>query len=450
MTMAGSDATDFYAVRLARVDAGCPVISIDDIQNERGTLIVRKGSRIDRQAAERILRHRLVRPLEEQVALGCMLDVPDLEACYQALFAAYPDLDALRRHVEPDGVYSELAHAARFHPVFWQKLTVLRRQLPREFEKALFCAWLATWIARLHGLPRSDVEAVFIAAIGHDFGMLHLSPALLAKGDALTPAEWHGIQRHVDIGRDLLRRLPGVPPLAVRAVAEHHERCDGTGYPRGLEEKDLCLAGQILAMADSIQAIRVNQFGGSGRTLANVMPFLQLNTYTHFESVYRAAMALLKRAKDHESRKFDAGQIGHLLKRLPVRCRWLRGTERILERLLEMLEGVPDPRDYRRLLRVAQRVRKMITQAGLAQADVAAWVEGLSLETVDQETARDLDDLKLMAIELHWQIRNLVRVGESCLAKAESGGMDHLKGTVGFVLGELRGELARWDEETGG
>jgi HD-GYP domain-containing protein (c-di-GMP phosphodiesterase class II) len=113
-------------------------------------------------------------------------------------------------------------------------------------------AALVVAAARQLGEPASrDVER---AALLHDIGKLSLSSRLLDKPGRLTPPEWAAVRAHPLHTERLLSRVAPLRPVAPIAAA-HHERLDGSGYPRGLTGDDLGLPARLLAVADVYEAI---------------------------------------------------------------------------------------------------------------------------------------------------------------------------------------------------
>jgi hypothetical protein len=112
--------------------------------------------------------------------------------------------------------------------------------------------------------------------------MLHLDMFVLDKKGQLSPEDWRHIQEHVFIGACLLRQMPNMPVAVVEAVYEHHERCDGTGYPTECVESELSYAGKIVGLADSIIAIYHNRFKHQHRTWRDVIPIIQMNAQAYF------------------------------------------------------------------------------------------------------------------------------------------------------------------------
>jgi hypothetical protein len=406
---AATDNADHYATRLAGVNENHAVVTTDDIVNANGVVLVRKGARIDASVAERILRHKLIKPLDQQVAVADGLDGGRLAQRFITLNEKYPDLGHLHSQLGSAQLCQILAKDGHYHALLWQKLTVLEHEMPAEFEKGLFCAGIAAVLARELKLNRQDIEAAFLAGLMHDVGLLHVSPDILNKTSALTSAEWRAIQSHVVTGRLLLDNLPGVPAAASRAVLEHHERCDGTGYPVGNGEDRLCLLGQVVAIADSVQAIRVRQFEKLGRNLYDMLPYLNLNAYTYFYAVFQAMVSILKRSGLAATIADPYGGVAAMAQRLHKRGQLLQEAVGHLQAMVEKLEAVPNRGGRgQHLLRSARHVQTMMVSSGLVRDELLGWLRALEAMP-DSAALAELNEIDLMQNELRWQVRNLLR-----------------------------------------
>jgi HD-GYP domain-containing protein (c-di-GMP phosphodiesterase class II) len=105
------------------------------------------------------------------------------------------------------------------------------------------------------GLPAQRLRSLALGGLLHDIGKLGVPDAILGKPGALTEAEFDVIREHPEHGGRLLRELGGFRGLVVRLVEGHHERLDGTGYPRGLEASELELEVRIMAVCDVYDAL---------------------------------------------------------------------------------------------------------------------------------------------------------------------------------------------------
>jgi HD-GYP domain-containing protein (c-di-GMP phosphodiesterase class II) len=103
-----------------------------------------------------------------------------------------------------------------------------------------------------------QLRNVAMGALLHDVGKLAIPDAILLKPAALTREERMIMQRHAQIGYDLVKRIPFLAEAA-EIVLTHHERCDGSGYPQGLRAAQIPLGAKIFAVADTIDAMTSNR-----------------------------------------------------------------------------------------------------------------------------------------------------------------------------------------------
>lgn len=116
---------------------------------------------------------------------------------------------------------------------------------------------VAQWgrkVAERLGLPPERCELVYEAALLHDLGKTVLDERILNKTGKLTPREWAQIQRHPQLGAEILSNVPFLNEI-VPWIAYHHERLDGKGYPYGLEGDQIPLEARIIAVVDAFDAM---------------------------------------------------------------------------------------------------------------------------------------------------------------------------------------------------
>jgi len=115
-------------------------------------------------------------------------------------------------------------------------------------------AALTDMVTRRLGLPDSDRHAVHFAALLHDVGKLRLPPGILTAERALTAEETKLVREHPSLGVALLRPISKWNALSP-IIHTHHERWDGSGYPRGLRGDEIPLGGRIVAVAEAFDAM---------------------------------------------------------------------------------------------------------------------------------------------------------------------------------------------------
>jgi HD-GYP domain-containing protein (c-di-GMP phosphodiesterase class II) len=103
-------------------------------------------------------------------------------------------------------------------------------------------------------LPREKIEAIRMAGSIHDIGKLSIPAEILSKPTKLTNLEFSLIKEHSRQGYEMLKDVESPWPLA-EIVYQHHERMDGTGYPRNLKGEDILLEARIMAVADVVESM---------------------------------------------------------------------------------------------------------------------------------------------------------------------------------------------------
>jgi HD-GYP domain-containing protein (c-di-GMP phosphodiesterase class II) len=115
-------------------------------------------------------------------------------------------------------------------------------------------AVLSAAVAAELGYEADRVEGLRAAARIHDLGKIAVPAELLTKPTRLTPTEFALIQAHVEAGFDIVKDIEFAWPVALMIV-QHHERMDGSGYPRGTRGDDILPESRILAVADVVEAM---------------------------------------------------------------------------------------------------------------------------------------------------------------------------------------------------
>ncbi|GEM_PF-2756559 len=115
-------------------------------------------------------------------------------------------------------------------------------------------AKLSIAISELMKLDKTRIDAIELAAFFLDVGKIGIPAEILNKSSLLSEAEMSIIQTHPSIGASILRKIPRFEHIA-NFVEEHHERIDGSGYPKHLKGEEICLESRILAVADTVDAM---------------------------------------------------------------------------------------------------------------------------------------------------------------------------------------------------
>lgn len=110
-------------------------------------------------------------------------------------------------------------------------------------------------IAKHLKYSEKDLKTIGMGALLHDVGKISIPQEILQKPGRLTDQEYAQMKEHTKYGFELLRNLYTMPLLVAHCAFQHHERLDGSGYPRGLTEKDIHPFAKIIAVADVFDAL---------------------------------------------------------------------------------------------------------------------------------------------------------------------------------------------------
>jgi len=113
---------------------------------------------------------------------------------------------------------------------------------------------LAETIAQEMKLPKDKIEGIRVSSLVHDVGKISVPAEILNKPIKLTEIEFNLIKDHSQVGYDILKSIEFPWPIE-KIVLQHHERLDGSGYPRGLKGEDIIIEARIIGVADVVEAM---------------------------------------------------------------------------------------------------------------------------------------------------------------------------------------------------
>lgn len=132
----------------------------------------------------------------------------------------------------------------------------------------------------------------------HDVGKVGLPDRILKKRGRLTPSERKEMERHTILGAELLTAAK-VDPVAVNIALTHHERYDGTGYPRGLRAEQIPIEGRILALADVFDALTTRRCYKEAMPIEEARQLITRDSGKHFDpGIVQAFEAQLRGFRD--------------------------------------------------------------------------------------------------------------------------------------------------------
>jgi HD-GYP domain-containing protein (c-di-GMP phosphodiesterase class II) len=140
------------------------------------------------------------------------------------------------------------------------------------------------------------MRVIRIGGLLHDVGKIGVPDEILRKPGRLTPEEYEVMKRHARTGALMVSAVPGMEAI-LDAVAYHHERWDGKGYPDALAGEQIPLLGRILAVGDAFSAMTTDRPYRKGMDWAMALQEIKVNAGTQFDPAI--AQAFLKAANKY-------------------------------------------------------------------------------------------------------------------------------------------------------
>lgn len=156
-------------------------------------------------------------------------------------------------------------------------------------EHCLSVAILAIAFGRHLQLAESELSTLGLAGLLHDVGKMRVPANILNKPGRLTDKEFRAISAHAIHGRNLLQQTPEIPKAVIDAAHGHHERIDGTGYPRRLSSENISDYAKIISLVDCYDAITSNRCYSDARPVTEAMKILYENRGKQFDEALTLA-----------------------------------------------------------------------------------------------------------------------------------------------------------------
>ena len=153
---------------------------------------------------------------------------------------------------------------------------------------------LACAVAQEMGLSSDTVDTIRMAGTIHDIGKISVPAEILSKPGILTNKEMSLIKVHSQTGYDILKDV-GLPYPMVEIILQHHERLDGSGYPKGLKDGQIFLESQIISVADVVEAIASHRPYRPARGIDAALEEIEKNAgVLYYREVVEACLKLFR------------------------------------------------------------------------------------------------------------------------------------------------------------
>jgi len=222
--------------------------SVDLVDADSGALLLAAGQSVSPELRERLLRRKLRKPLEACLVAKNGVTIADVVATAQARLDAEAAIRCLTApHLR---TVLEALQSLTLEGPIQLLLTSAKATNSAHFEHSVKVALVTAGLVAQ--AQAGSVAEAALAGLVHDVGELYVNPEYLYTTRPLSLTEYRHVIAHPCIGALALAQTTSYPSTVVRAVEEHHERMDGTGYPRQLAGESLSRLSRYLAVAELV------------------------------------------------------------------------------------------------------------------------------------------------------------------------------------------------------
>ncbi len=401
---------EHYLGHVVELSEESDIEASEDIMAVNGMKLLAKGAKIDGRCRDRLLQHKLTKPLESMMRVVDGVGSRRIDRVAEVMLERHPLLSRVCGEASGRLLATALRNLV-LTPQVDSLLSVYASHAPGKLEHAvgisLLCAAMAQDLGNSGGC---DPQVMLMAGLLHDVGELYIDPAYLKPGVRLDPQQWKHIATHPIVGSRVLIEMPGAGQQVAKAVLHHHERLDGFGYPQGSRGEQLPLPGQVLAVAELLMGLL--ESGGNHAERADVAMKLVPGEFNRalLDRVVTAARRVDAMPEPGDGEATPADQLVQRVMRLADSMRRYRDVKTTID-----AESPKYGAALRTLLGEAmlrcERIRVAFASTGL---------EGLNdqqlrdhVAAVDERMRREIE---IVSRELQWRLGELERL---CTMRAE-------------------------------
>ena len=257
---------------VARMELKPGMVVAEDVLNYQNEIIVTKNTKINDTIIEKLARQSiLVVPIKEEADFATTHfekvrlteGFKAFESTYRIYFPVFKNLvvSAVTNRTPINmnqlmEVYRNIIVCAKSGELL---LDYLYNMLPGEddmthehcLNSALIAGVFGTWL----GLSNEDINLLIQCGFVYDIGKLSIPYQILWKPERLTSEEYRLVMRHTTIGYDFLKSYGSFDEHILNATLQHHERCDGSGYPKSLQSNEIDQFAKYIAIIDTYEAM---------------------------------------------------------------------------------------------------------------------------------------------------------------------------------------------------
>nr|WP_315233385.1 HD domain-containing phosphohydrolase [uncultured Albidiferax sp.] len=388
----------YFAQAVSRLGNQRAMRTTQPVYGAQGIKVLDKGAKLNARLYERLVQHHPSTALEDAIEIESAVSGKNLRALAEALLDGSPVFMRMAEKPADRRLLLDCLEAVPLPPAVVFQLTVVHDVQPELFRYLVASALTAVWLGNGPLAVRHDLVMLAAAGLLHNLGMMHIDPVLLQPGAQISREQRRQLYSHPLVSVLLLERHHEYTADMLRAIREHHEVLDGSGYPGGLSSSAISPWGRILSLAQVVAALVKP---GRSHALLRVSVLLRTNRHRFDPAlVDRLLPLLLQPAGDSAQQNGIDNPVSDPVGQLN------RIHQALLAWPASLAKDAQWPAARRSgMLSIGERCARVLRTL------VESGVSSEQLHSLDQDaiTGALADELSLVTHELAWQLRALER-----------------------------------------
>lgn len=358
----------------------------EDVYDQAGNKLLAKGYKITSDIKDKLISRVLKKPLETSITTDTSLTATDIASDANEIIKKTHFLNSFEVELKLD-LYA-IKHL-ELEPLASLLLTVQKNNSQASYEHTLFMMLVARLIAKKLNIDSQKINHITTACLLHDIGELYCA---VPETKNLSLEHWRSIMTHPIVGSSVVRQHMNYDTSISKAILEHHERNDGSGYPNHLIAENLSDIGKIMIISEAFSGMVKRQYD-----IGNLTSTLKLINHDFPKAELNALIGLLQTLSGDNSQINTNPILDNLVEKLSN-----------LESIIEQLNSIKSENDkldlFKEYLNLRlKRICQTVYASGLTDCiNLGIW-DSIKL---DEDINREL---YVTTNEVEWKMKDLYR-----------------------------------------
>lgn len=289
---------EHYLNRLTQLSLRVAIYTSSDILTNAHQVWLKKDEYLSSQAADTKPAPQLPFDFDKNLHIEGKITNDTLIGHFKLMIEADPALKHFGEDHDWLAIIQPFCAPLAAHPSLLTKLTCLSYCYPQAFKNALFTAWLGVISAELKNESKAQTSILFMSALFQSLGLLFLPESIALDAKSLSAEDRVALHTYPKLGYKLLCSYKNIKEDIARAVLEHREHLDGSGYPSAKLGNNISPTAQLLNVLSSLHAAYVYRLKPASRPLSALVSIIKMNGHTRFG---RSGIKLIDTVNDNSA-----------------------------------------------------------------------------------------------------------------------------------------------------